>query len=77
MHSQQVAYDAAIRTPALRQMHWYAVLASVLGRQLVDEHSWIAQSPPLMASGVARKEHGLHVVVTLFFLCEPNVTRVQ
>ena len=58
MHSQQIARDAAIRTPALRQMHRNAVLARVFGRQFIDEQNWDAESSPLTISGVVLKEHG-------------------
>ena len=57
-HSHQIAHDAAIRAPPLRQMHRYAVLARVLGRQPIDERSWNAQSSPLTTTGLVQKEYG-------------------
>ena len=50
-HSHQIAHDAAIRAPPLRQMHRYADIARVLGRQLIDEQRWNAQSSPLTTAG--------------------------
>ena len=56
-HSHQIAHDAAIRAPPLRQMHRYAILARVLGRQLIDEQSWNAQCSAPTTTGLVQKEY--------------------
>ena len=56
-HSHQIAHDAAIRAPPLRQMHRCAVLARVLGRQLIDEQSWNAQCSAPTTTDLVQKEY--------------------
>ena len=45
------------QAPPLLQMHRYAVLARVLGRQLIDEQSWNAQCSALTTTGLVQKEY--------------------